>query len=535
MFSFSAGPTSLPGIVNTGHEFSTFLLGMVNYSELGIVSAPSYFRRSTGRLSASDSWEPLRGLIASISVNLQAATPRVEKYDRQSTVDLSAINPATDTPGSMIVAGLGGRRAFQPARAWAEPSASLSWNPGGRSKSTVRASFARSYAPAPLYATQWGTQAFNGSPSFVAQNSQLLPAFLLADGMPALPHTYPDLRGDAVNGQSADLFEPEGKLAVYQNFGLSLQRELPGAAVVTLSLGEAGGRDLFIGEWSGADPNAIPLDALRYRDRLNDESFQRTLRPFPQYLGFSVNGAWPKGHYQRDAAAVRLEKRASAGLVVSADYEFSKQMDDYSGPGVQDVYDSRNEWSLTSWNSPHRASLSLNYELPIGSHKGLLSYADWRRHLVDGWSVSAVSSFNSGRPLALRPQFNNTGGVVPALRVDVVPGVDPRVSDPGPEGWFNPAAFAQPADFSTGDASRTHPFLRGPNAQNHDLALSKRFALSPEGSMEFTAVGLNFLNGANWNDPDTMIGTDSAPNVNAGKILGSTGGRVIQLGLRFSF
>ena len=53
--------------------------------------------------------------------------------------------------------------------------------------------------------------------------------------------------------------------------------------------------------------------------------------------------------------------------------------------------------------------------------------------------------------------------------------------------------------------------------------------------MELSAVGFNFLNHANWNDPDTMIGTASAPNANAGRIIGSLGGRVLQLGLRYSF
>jgi hypothetical protein len=32
-----------------------------------------------------------------------------------------------------------------------------------------------------------------------------------------------------------------------------------------------------------------------------------------------------------------------------------------------------------------------------------------------------------------------------------------------------------------------------------------------------------------------MIGPASAPNVDAGRIIGSHGGRVIQLGLKFSF
>jgi hypothetical protein len=43
------------------------------------------------------------------------------------------------------------------------------------------------------------------------------------------------------------------------------------------------------------------------------------------------------------------------------------------------------------------------------------------------------------------------------------------------------------------------------------------------------------VNHANWNDPDTLIGPASAPNANAGRIIGSTGGRVLQLGLRYSF
>ncbi|PYT25871.1 MAG: hypothetical protein DMG57_23505 [Acidobacteria bacterium] len=86
-----------------------------------------------------------------------------------------------------------------------------------------------------------------------------------------------------------------------------------------------------------------------------------------------------------------------------------------------------------------------------------------------------------------------------------------------------------------GDASRTHPSLRNPGSQDYDLSLTKRFALGAERAVEFNAVGLNFINHANWNDPDPVIGPANAPNVNAGRIIGSRGGRIIQLGLRFSF
>jgi hypothetical protein len=116
-----------------------------------------------------------------------------------------------------------------------------------------------------------------------------------------------------------------------------------------------------------------------------------------------------------------------------------------------------------------------------------------------------------------------------------VPGVDPHVASPGPDGWYNPAAFSHPDDFSMGNGPRTHPSLRNPGNYNHDLSISKRFALDQNRSVELNASGFNWLNNAMWNDPDTAIGTADAPNLNAGKIIGSRGGRVIQIGLRLSF
>ena len=141
----------------------------------------------------------------------------------------------------------------------------------------------------------------------------------------------------------------------------------------------------------------------------------------------------------------------------------------------------------------------------------------------------------SGEPLGLRPQFNNTGGVIEALRVNLVDGLDPHVENPGPNRWFNPAAFAQPPDFTAGNGPRTHPQLVGPGSQNHDLSVSKRFALSAERVVELTATGFNWTNVGNWADPDVVIGPASAPNVNAGRSIESRGGRVVQLGLRLSF
>ena len=233
---------------------------------------------------------------------------------------------------------------------------------------------------------------------------------------------------------------------------------------------------------------------------------------------------------------MRIEKRASKGLSLSAYYEVSKQMDDYSGPyGTQDFFNRQNEWALTAYNQPQRLQLSYVYELPLGANKPFMAFSDWRHYIVDGWSISGTAAVTAGTPIALHPEFNNTGGVITALNVNVVPAVNPEVPNPGPSLWFNPAAFDQPPDFTMGDASRTSPILRNPGAQDYDLSVSKRVSLGTDRAVEFSAAGFNFLNHANWNDPDPVIGPASAPNVNAGHIIGSRGGRVIQVGVRFSF
>jgi hypothetical protein len=535
-FSFSTGLTSLPGIVNTGHSFASFLLGLPGYAERSITTSPSYFSRTATSFTIRDSYELRKNLTVAVAANVIVRTPRVEKYNRQSTIDLNAINPANDLPGALVAAGVNGiSRGFRPVVLRLDPSASLSWTPESAGKITVRAAYSLSHGPIPIYFGQSGTQGFNGYQTFISPNVQLEPAVLLSSPLPGLAYPLPDLRPDAANDTVADLLDMTDRDPVYFSGSLSLERELPGSVVISAGGSFSGGHNLLVGD-SAANPNAIPLDALKYRDQLNNEDFNASLRPYPQYKGFEVHSLYPRSHYNRTAGHLRVEKRISMGLALNAYYEMSKQLDDYSGPyGTQDYYNQRNEWSLTSYNRPRYLQLSYTYELPIGPNKPLLNYQDWRRHLASGWSLSGSGLYASGVPLAMHPAFNNTGGVVSALRVNVVPGVSPTVANPGPDLWFNPAAFDQPADFTVGNAPRTQPNLFGPPSQNWDLSVTKRIPLDADRVMEFSAAAFNFINHANWNPPDVTIGSASAPNVNAGKIIGSHGGRVIQLGLRFSF
>lgn len=532
-FRFSEGLTSLPGIVGTGHGFASFLLGLASYAEKSYSVSPSYFRMRFGSLSLREEYRARPDLTLSLRVNLNYRTPRFEKYDRQSTVDLSVINPVNQRPGAMIVAGRSGAgRAFQPHLLYLDAGAGLSWNVLGDTRTVLRLGYDSDHSAPGIYATDWGTQAFNARPVYYSSNPQLSPALLLRDGLPPLDRPLPDTRPEALNDTNADLVYRGGVLPVEQSVSASAERQLPFNTILSVGGSLDWGKDIYAGN-AVVNLNALPLSTLEYRDDLYNDAFNRSLRPYPQYRSLNVGGIYPAGRFRRESWYLSAEKRASAGLSLGLRISWNKGRDDYSG-GRQEFFNRHNEWSLTSLN-PFRINVNYMYELPFGRGKVLFTYADWRRHIFDGWALSGSTTYATGEPLALYPQFNNTGGVISYLRVNAVPGADPSVPNPGPGLWFNPAAFDQPPDFTLGNVSRRHPSLRNPPYQNHDLSFSKRFTLSADRTLEFNALALNFPNHANWNDPDTVIGPAAAPNVNAGRIIGSTGGRVMQLGLKYTF
>jgi hypothetical protein len=533
--NFSSLLTGLPGINNTGDPWASFLLGMADRGTVSDVVQPSYLRRSTYDLTARDEIDLTPNLTVTLSARFDVEAPQFEKYDRQSTFDLRTINPANGLPGAMVFAGRDGQgRAFRPVNATLEPSFGLAWSPTAKRDTVVRANYMHYYYAPSLRPGMFGTQGFNGRRDQVSLNRQLVPAVTLSDGFPAAENPLPDLRGDIANFIDVDFVERSGRIPNYNYYRVTVEHRLPQGMRLTAAARRYDGRNLLIGgEIAGL--NAIPLAALDYRDLLNDELFRRTLRPYPQAVNIMTDGQYPDGRYQYDIADLSLEKRGGDGLSFDFSYQLRRRFDDYSGPGVQNPFDRSTEWSRARGLSPHVVSLNYVYELPFGNGKALFNQAGFLSKVLGDWSLSGFTSWRSGDPILLEPQFNNTGTVVNGLRVNMVPGIDPRVANPGPDLWFNPLAFEHPGDFELGNGPRTHPSMLNPSFRNHDLAVTKRVPISAEKSLEFLFQSFNFLNMGNWNNPDSTIGPNNARNFNAGRIVGSVGGRVLQVGARYNF
>ncbi|MEO5924456.1 MAG: hypothetical protein ABIR70_11575 [Bryobacteraceae bacterium] len=533
-FDFTAGYTSLPGIINTGHPFASFLLGAASTAQQTIVISPNYYRWHTENVHLADTWQLTPSLTLNFGVWISHYAQRTEKYNRQSNISFDEINPENGRPGALVAANAQGYgRSFLSDWISTEPNIGLAWSVLGDNNTVLRLNFSRFYNSPFTSNGHFGTQAFNGTETYLSPNTQLTPALLLADGL--RPSRFPDLRPEAANGTTAQLWDTSGRQPVGVSYNINLQRQLAKNLIVSGFYNRNYGRDQYVGS-NLANPNAISLENLKYRDKLNTLSFANSLRPFPQYQDFDVGGMYAVGKYRNTNAGFQIEKRTSGGLALTGSYNYFARMDDGSSP-VQNLYDRKSGWARSAFANPHSVTVTFLYEFPFGPGKPLLSAGFIGKNVLGGWAFSGTSNYYSGSPLRLQPAFNNTGGVIPfgALYVDNVPGVDPRVDHPTPSRWFNPDAFVNPADFTPGSAPRVHPFLLGPGGYNHDMTLNKRMPIGGERTMEFTATLLNATNHANWNQPDMRIGTLATPNFNAGRIIGSNGGRIVQLGVRVNF
>ena len=534
-FQFDGKLTGLPGINNTGNSFSQFLLGWVSQAGQSVVPQPSYFRSDEYQLTLSDEYQITPNFSLTASIGLQINTPRREKYDQQSTIDLSVLNPANDRPGALVFAGRDGvSDTFSHTQYNWEPAMGFTWNPWGSRRTVIRAGFSLNYSYFPLYPTAFGTLGYNASPVLVSPNDQLVPATTLQQGYPQNFVFPPDLVPTAANGLQADYVEPSGTLPYDENWNLEFERDLPADFVVRAAYIGHRGVHQFTG--GGVELNPInPVD-LSYRDQLNNLDFNLSLRPYPQFLSLTPGWTYPIGSSTTHRGLLRFEKRFSHGLNLSGSYTLSKTLQDILwGAHPQNSLDLKPEKAIAPYDITHQLTLNYLYELPFGEGRTYLTQGGWIGEIIGGWSLSGVTYLRSGTPIDLVPLFNNTGGVTQSLRVNIVPGISPHVQNPTPFQWFNAAAFIQPSDFTLGDGPRTHPSLRNPGFQNFDLSLNKRISVTDDWTMELVVEAFNAFNHGNWNNPDPVIGSLENPNLNAGHIIGSTGGRVVQIGVRFSF
>ncbi|MCU1261552.1 MAG: TonB-dependent receptor, plug, partial [Bryobacterales bacterium] len=282
--------------------------------------------------------------------------------------------------------------------------------------------------------------------------------------------------------------------------------------------------------------NQVPADKL-------GPGNTQIYRPFPQYSNVSIIAA-DTGKSNYHGVNFAIEKRYSSGLLFKANYTYSKFIDNissrnelagYPGTGAfTNYYNQASDRGLSGNDVRHRFIWSSIYELPAGQGRRFSIRSRVLDAIAGGWSVGLIAELRSGTPLSVIELTNNTNSFSDGVRPNVVG--DPNLSSDRPLGqklaqWFNVNAFSAPAPYTFGNAGRT--FGEGPGAINLDGSLLKDFRIAEGKILQFRLEGLNFLNHANFANPDTRRGSATFGQITS--LVGGNQGRILQLGLHFKF
>jgi hypothetical protein len=232
------------------------------------------------------------------------------------------------------------------------------------------------------------------------------------------------------------------------------------------------------------------------------------------------------------AGQLTLDKRFSHGLSGLVGYSWSHAIDNVvlefgggaAGPQPQDPRNLRAERGNSTIDLRHRLTVSYLYELPFGKGKAMLN----NNRLVDlalgGWQTNGILTVQTGQPFSPVLQTSTTNGT--GSRPDVVGNVTyPKTL----QRWFDPSAYATPAPYTYGNASRNSLF--GPGRTNWDMSLFKNFVIREQMRFEFRAEAFNVFNHPQFGLPNQNIG-----NAQVGSITSTVGNpRQLQMGLRFQF
>jgi hypothetical protein len=240
------------------------------------------------------------------------------------------------------------------------------------------------------------------------------------------------------------------------------------------------------------------------------------LLPYPQY-GILDQELTCCQSARYDGISLKLQRpfRGGYNLVFGYNYNYERQGEYYDE--VANFLDQRT--TMSTINPRHRVSAASTYQLPFGKGRKFLSNANNLTNMVlGGWQVVGSLYMNNGNLL----QF-------PAALVSG----DPRVDNPTPGEWFNPAVF-KPLPAYT---QRTNPWyydgLRGPGYWEVQGALSKSFPIRERIHADLRVAAFNLTNHLNRADPDLVV--TSATFGQALRQATNLPGRQIEFGMKIVF
>jgi len=262
--------------------------------------------------------------------------------------------------------------------------------------------------------------------------------------------------------------------------------------------------------------------------------------PYPNFGAVSLEGN--SGFSSYNGLQTSFIRKFGHGFDFDFEYTYGHVIDDVQDQDIWDAapQDNNNikaERGNGSGDIRHNLSYSVTYDVPMG--KGHLFLGDARGiagALANGWKLSSLGILHTGIAETVYIGTNTYGNYdYTNQRADCIPGVSPYNSDKTIEHWFNPAAFAMPAQGTFGDCPRNSVY--GPSFKQIDFSVLKDTKLGESRSLEFRAEFFNVFNHPNFDQPDSTFGTGGFGQVfnTFGRTIGLGTPRQIQLAMKLNF
>jgi hypothetical protein len=315
-----------------------------------------------------------------------------------------------------------------------------------------------------------------------------------------------------------------------QQWNAGIQRQLYSRGVIDVGYVGSAGDQLI----QPVDINqAQPQDVVRL-------GAVNPARPYQGFAGINRRQTTARARYH--GLLVGFRHDAGRAGTLSLAYTLSRTKTDATNDRdaldlPQNPLDLAAEYAIARTDRTHVFTANWVYELPFFKGSGGLV-----KGVLGGWQVSGIAQLWSGLPIS-RVVNGTTNGSRRGIRVNQVS--DPFANLPanrtGAVYWFNPAAFAPPADGQYGNTGRA--IFRLPGVNQWDITLSKNFYPSKSTRLQFRADLINAFNHTQL-DPLTVQNTCvvavtatscEGSTGNFGAITGTRAPREIQLGLRLSW
>ncbi len=539
--TYSRGPLDNSSVAPFGQGIASLLLGIPT-GGFSDVNASKVEHSTFYGVYAQDDWRLSRTLSLNLGLRWEVETPLTERFNRGSRdFDFTTANPvqaaaqaayakapipeiapsAFRVLGGLTFLGTSGQPRTQRETYWRSfmPRIGLAWQ--ARPKMVVRAGWGMFYGLVGADFSDATQPGFSQRTNIIASNDNGV-TYVASISNP-LPNGLAQPAGASGGmltylGQAPGFSSSDGRPPYTMRWSTSIQMQPIANSVIEIGyMGSKTARLRVATDFNPVPAQYLSTSTVRDQatiDRLSASvtnpffaipgfgatSFyssktiarSQLLKPYPEFTGLSTG--LPAGSSWYNALTARFERRMARGLLLQANYTWSKTIDatSYLNPT-----DSRPEHVVSDLDRPHRLVLMGMYELPVGRGKRFASHAS---RIVDavigGWQMQADWQLQSGPPLNWGNVIYNGNFTDIAL----------STSERSVSRWFNTSGFERTASKQLANNIRYFPSrisgARADGINMADLSLFKTFRVKEKLRMQLRGEAEGVTNHPNFNPPN---------------------------------